>query len=208
MNANHKVDARASHREHLANNGVVLSKAFLQRNGVKPVRYGIDVVSPDTGFSGGYGCGWYRSYSINRPFPFMKIAVKACARPAVGVARSWSFPGYKTDRTPVGVIAHETGHHIDAMLGILRHGANDLQHVVKQKITSYEPNTSELIAETLRLFILNPDLLSIVAPDRFWYMRHVVGLVPSEERDCLAVLRGWVAPQTYLDAVKKRLGSF
>lgn len=25
--------------------------------------------------------------------------------------RSWSWPGWKTDRTPVGVVAHEVGHH-------------------------------------------------------------------------------------------------
>lgn len=30
--------------------------------------------------------------------------------------RRWSYPGWKTDRTAAGVVAHELGHHVEAML--------------------------------------------------------------------------------------------
>src|SRR5437868_3800386 len=60
---------------------------------------------------GSYGCGHYLS---GRQLVWVNAAV--CAKPARGTPRKFSFPGNVTDRTPVGVVAHEVGHHIDHIL--------------------------------------------------------------------------------------------
>lgn len=103
-------------------------------------------------------CAYYRSSEIF-------IQVSACAHIGTG-GRAWSYPGYVTDRTPYGVLAHELGHHVDKA-----HGSNGgiLCHELRARtgeepITSYAPNTQEWFAEIFRLFVTNPDLLRLVRP--------------------------------------------
>ena len=130
----------------------------------------------------GYGTGYY---SHNRVFVNLKKAAWLVRKPACS---SWSFPGYKVDREPCGVVAHEVGHHVDKCLcdasrvGLWRHTVS-----ISKPITSYEPNLSESFAETLRLFILNPDLLRRGSPQRFDFLV-AGGLRPSENRDFIEVL--------------------
>lgn len=80
----------------------------------------------------------------------------------------WSFPGYKIDRTPYGVVAHEIGHHVDAIFGYpsrrLPRGWNH------KRISGYEPNDAESFGETMKLFITNPDMLRSGAPVRYNYV--------------------------------------
>jgi hypothetical protein len=111
-------------------------------------------------------------------------------------ARSWSYPCWKTDRTAVGVVAHEIGHHIEVKLaerGLLsayEHGPawRELIYKVKKQVSGYEPVASEAWAESIRLFILNPELLKLGIPQRYEFITKTVGLKPSESRPWREVL--------------------
>lgn len=191
-------------KRELSEIGHDLSVAFLDANGIPKPQFGIDHGNRSNGFKSGYGCGWYRRDArIAGGKPFVSVTTQACARPAVGVARSWSFPSYKTDRTPVGVVAHEVGHHVDAMLHDVSYRP-EWRALAKERITSYEPNMAEAFAESLRVFILNPGLLRMIAPGRYEFLRNVVGLKRSEQRKAEAVLKSWSAPESYLNQVAKR----
>lgn len=83
--------------------------------------------------------------------------------------RLQSFPGNKTDRTIAGVLCHEVGHYIDFTT---RNTINlSLQfrslYGVENTITSYDLMDIERVAESLRLFILNPMLLKAGRPKTF-----------------------------------------
>lgn len=98
--------------------------------------------------------------------------------------RSWSWPGWKTDRTAMGVVAHEVGHHIATVFtrqGRLKqreHGDVwfSLLKECKKKVSGYEPVPEEAWAESMRLFILNPDLLRQAIPQRYSFITDKVGL--------------------------------
>lgn len=130
----------------------------------------------------GYGTGYYTN---NRVFVNLKKAAHLVKKP---MCTSWSFPAYKIDREPCGVVAHETGHHVDKCYGDISQGSTWANIVKNSKaITSYEPNLAESMAETLRLFILNPDLLERGSTPRFDFLISG-GLKPSETRDFRQVL--------------------
>jgi hypothetical protein len=84
--------------------------------------------------------------------------------------RIWSYTGNKTDKTTTGVLCHEFGHYIDDLYNNVSK-KDCLDKRFKTKITSYEPNTQEVFAETFRLFLTNPDLLRVLFPDRHDYIR-------------------------------------
>lgn len=108
-------------------------------------------------------CGYYRSEAI-------RVCVPLCA--SLGYAgRAWSWPGYAVDRTPFGVIAHETGHWIDDISSTRRPraGGTELSRAIRAAakepaITGYAPNGAEWFAEMFKLFITNPDLLRLTRP--------------------------------------------
>ena len=109
----------------------------------------------------------------------------------------WSFPGYKIDRTPYGVVAHEFGHHVDATLDF---PSRRLPRGWKQKrISGYEPNNAESFAETMKLFITNPDLLRAGAPIRYRYLQKL-DLVAVDDMPWRDVLAGHGANERLLDA--------
>jgi hypothetical protein len=87
---------------------------------------------------------------------------------------AWSYPGYKADRTIAGVIVHELGHHIwDVRVerGILGHMFQldwDLTIADEARVSSYEPVPEEAFAESIKLYGLNPDLLRVGRPERFY----------------------------------------
>lgn len=83
-------------------------------------------------------------------------------------ARSQSFPNHKTDTTPTGVLAHEYGHAVDWHLrtkGV--HLARHYRYIKEPQVTSYDTTAIERVAEAMRLFILNPDLLRIGRPQSY-----------------------------------------
>lgn len=90
---------------------------------------------------------------------------------------AWSFPGYKADLTAFGVVAHECGHHLEHVLGYC-------PVMPGKRVTSYEPNAAEALAESVKLFITNPDLLRVGRPRR-WAALLAAGLVPPPE------MSGW-----------------
>ena len=108
----------------------------------------------------------------------------------------WSYPGYKVDKTPLGVLAHEIGHHIDHT----KQFDTDSFPYKGEKVTGYEPTVHEAIAESLRLFMLNPDLLHTIAPKRYQYFIDN-GLKPTVRGSWKDVLHG--APQAYFDQIEK-----
>lgn len=105
------------------------------------------------------------------------VNIPVCAVPRTKpFMQSWSWPGWKTDRTAYGVVAHEVGHHVEVVHTRERvRGYKDLIYAWKkglsehrkERVSGYEPVPSEAWAETLRLFILNPDLLRKACPWRY-----------------------------------------
>ena len=109
------------------------------------------------------GMQWGRTVWVN---------IDATARPGRG-GYTWSFPGYKVDRTAYGVTAHEFGHYV-AKVKRLRFGPS---FFAAPAVSGYEPNASETIAETFKLFITNSDLLKHGSPVRYAALRDA-GLKP------------------------------
>ena len=186
----------------LAEKGQDLSSALLDKNG-------LDV--PEITFrsmrsliagkpKGSYGCGVY--------LPSRRaviVSTEDCARPSPGLPMKWSFPGYTTDRTPMGVVAHEIGHYVDHMLGYpsLR---VEWTAVGKEVVTSYEPNSSEKFAESFRVFILNPALLKIVSPGRFTFLREVLGIRPIfQVKDPIRILESRGATPKIIAAANSKI---
>ena len=86
----------------------------------------------------------------------------------------WSHPGWKTDRTACGVVLHETGHHVEEVLSYRKPFLFDSWRKLwrgTKRVSGYEPNSAEAFAETMRLFIGNPDLLRLAIPARYNYIR-------------------------------------
>lgn len=144
----------------------------------------------------GTGTGFYQDDTVFVNIPVLANPVK---RPQFS---SWSYPCYKIDRTGVGVVAHEVGHHVESLLtrgprpfrrptNINKTMANEWRYIVREgekQVSSYEPRPSEAWAETLRLFILNPNLLELAIPLRYAFLVGTVGLQPSERRNYRDVL--------------------
>ena len=108
------------------------------------------------------------------------VDVEKTRWPAYKKGRTWSFPRYKVDKTAMGVVAHETGHHVQALRVC---GLHEWQRKVldtEPAVTGYEPTPGEAFAEAMRLFILNPDLLKVGRPKRFEYLRYVCQLKPLD----------------------------
>lgn len=147
----------------------------------------------------GTGTGWYRDGHVFVNLP-------KCAKPVANpFANRRSYPGNKTDRTPVGVVAHETGHHVEWNLygrRLTPHHGEIWRALVKRTkaISGYEPVPSESWAETLRLFILNPDLLRLAVKDRYDFVTNDCGLIPYVQQDYRAVLNNHPAYITNLDS--------
>lgn len=128
--------------------------------------------------------GWYRPGRT--PSSLGRVTVNLPRnRPATKTPGfSWSFPGYKADRTPVGVFTHELGHHVDDYLNepIITSWGDEAP------VSGYEPNRQESWAEAWRLFCTNPDLLRVGRPRRWHTLTETLGLVPS---DLLGELEPW-----------------
>ena len=144
-----------------------------------------------------YGCGFYY-YGSNT----INIIPDKCARPATNPVRSWSFPHYFVDRTVLGVICHEFGHYVHSYLGRPRIGKLGL------KITSYEPNMDERFAETMKVFLTNPDLLKHYNPERYNYLTVKLKLKPICNSDWKSQLELYGSVnEKYIKACENRFKS-
>lgn len=123
-------------------------------------------------------CGYYQWRS-----KVICIDPDACAREITNPAnRCWSHPHYFTDRTVYGVLHHEFGHYLHEYLKFPRLPKG------RKKITSYEPSASERFAETIKLFLGNPDLLREYAPERYDKLI-AIGLKPVTKKDWKTVMQ-------------------
>lgn len=141
------------------------------------------------------------------------VNVQATAWPVQEPAmRSWSWPGWKTDRTAVGVVAHEVGHYVADVVSRGKSAAVKaaqrelwLRIISKgKKVSGYEPVPGEAAAESLRLFILNPDLLRKAIPARYNFICEL-GLKPLPR----LLRKGYAAVinnSAYLPAAQRFIG--
>jgi hypothetical protein len=112
-------------------------------------------------------------------------------KPAVGEP-FWQAPGAPQDFTPLGVLCHEVGHHVDYILHPKAYSTqNGFQKIVdnEEDVSTAEYNLLESFAEAIRLFITNPMLLAAGRPDRFEYLTKTVGLKPIHMSPWRTVLR-------------------
>ena len=167
-------------REFLYTDGVRRCAAFLRANGYKlPV------------------------YSTTRPPRSVALLPGECLAGVYQGGRCWvalqatalpnnaHWPCWKTDRTAVGVAAHETGHYIADVLRAQVPIAVWKQWLADNRtklVSGYEPTPHESLAETLRLFILNPALLEAAVPWRFAFCTETMGLRLTERRSWRVVL--------------------
>lgn len=144
----------SAQKEELLASGIKLMDRWCLLNKIIPPEVLVEREGPPT-----YGvCAYYRDNVIH-------IWVNSCA--AIGKAgRQWSYPGYSTDRTPYGVIAHELAHHVDDARGAAggTYGRAWSIAAGERPLTSYCPNANEWFAEMFRLFVTNPDLLRRLRP--------------------------------------------
>ena len=132
----------------------------------------------------------------------IKVFPNSCARPAINPVRSWSFPHYFVDRTVLGVICHEFGHYVHYHLGRPKMGKLGLQ------ITKYEPNMDERFAETMKVFLTNPDLLKYYNPDRYNYLTIKLKLKPVYTSDWKTQLQHYGSVnEKYIRACENRIKS-
>jgi len=123
---------------------------------------------------------------------------KNCRVPTLNPGYSWSYPGYKADKTPYGVLLHEFGHYMwDCYF------APEFRKLPKNEpVSSYEPNADERCAETFKLFLGNPDLLKVLCPNRYKLML-ASGLKPVINLSWEAVLEG--AHPKYIAVIRKKI---
>lgn len=149
--------------------GLALSLQALDRCGLPEPTYGTEHAYFAKGNDGWGLRGFYRDGEV-----YVNLPRSALATRTPGYA--WSFPGYKADLTPVGVVAHETGHHVDDVTGRrpLGYGWRN-----EERVSGYEPNRAESFAEAFRLFVTNPDMLRAGRPARWAHLTEGLGLVPG-----------------------------
>lgn len=135
-------------------------------------------------------CGLYNYKSKT-----ITVFVKSCANVATNPGFAWSYPHYFVDRTVFGVLLHEFGHCIHQQLKWPKIPGG-------KRITSYEPNMEERFAETMKVFLSNPDLLKNYNEKR--YNRLIeLGLKPVIDKPWQEVLKD--ANPKYIEACHKRL---
>lgn len=157
----------------LYHGGVDAAEAFLNRNDLRFPTWTLD---PALDLRGRY------EPQLER----VSVNLSNCALPVGVPGHRWSFPGYKADVTPGGVVAHETGHHVHFLLGYPAVTTD----WYRKKISGYEPNWAESVAESVRLLISNPELLREGTPARWGVMTGTWGLQPVHDRPWRQVLEG------------------
>lgn len=168
-----------------------LCKKFLKQNNLDYPK--ILLTSEDNRYK---ALSWshYGWYDFSREILY--VNVKKSRPPTKTPGFSWSFPCSKVDLTACGITAHEYGHHVHHILNKTNKiSQKDLFSSLKKikrlekKITNYEPNLSEMFAETMRLFILNPDLLEKACPNRWNFIANELNLTPVHQKKWEYVLK-------------------
>lgn len=183
------VDPNNYNKESMFVKSVQLVQNFFEHNSIPQPK-----AFSKTRLGDSYGCYEYNTRTIHCNVGKTKFPVK-------NPGFHWSYTGAKADLTIPGIIAHEAGHHIDACLAkdekspkaYIKKKACSKSLTVTSKfaeillceiyvrensVSSYEPNVAEMLAESMRLFILNPELLREGRPMRYKYITDFLGLKP------------------------------
>ena len=181
-------------KEELLQEGLTRCLAFLDAHNLrKPHHIFTDVKSANKYSRGYLRQKWCGAQLYENSEYSVAINLKNCRVATRVPGWSWTYPGYKVDLTPFGVICHEFGHHIDAVLGFsnevssLREWKKVVDH--EEEVSGYEPNYQEAWAEAFRLFIANPSLLKAGRPERWEYFTEKIGLVPPHASPWKYVLK-------------------
>lgn len=137
-------------------------------------------------------CGWYFWGGDT-----IYIAVNTCYTPG----QYWHYPRYFTDQSVYGVVCHEFGHYVHCKSGL---DNKRPRFTGEDNVSQFEINTLEKIAEALRLFIGNPDLLHKTNPKRYDFITSVLGLGPATTQSWRARL-GKNVPAKYIASCNKRI---
>ena len=164
----------------------VLEK-FCQLNKIKMPKIKVDSVNSDY-------CGIYESRNKR-----ITVFMKACRVPTKVPGYAWSYPGYKADKTPYGVLLHEFGHYMWDNY----YEAEFRKLPKSESVSSYEPDANERCAETFKLFLGNPDLLKVLCPTRYNLIIEA-GYKPVINKSWEYVLEG--AHIKFFEAIRKKIG--
>jgi hypothetical protein len=187
------VDPNSYDKQVALANAVPYVEAFLDLNGIPRVKeylWAPDDSKKPPGKNPWHDKGWYWCGTLF-------VNVKKTRVPVKVPGFQWSFTGYKSDLTLPGVLAHETGHHVHfelekrlnvGMRGKLM-GCLGYLAANEAPVSGYEPNTHELFAEAMRLFILNPKLLEEGRPERHRFLTGHLNLKPSHQEPWRSVLQ-------------------
>lgn len=125
--------------------------------------------------------GWFEPKTPESIF----CNIRTCRPIAKTPGYDWSYPGYKVDITPAGIIAHEFGHYVSwhkfSKDKKIADAIHDVMLSGERAITSYDHKTSdphETLAEMMRLFVTNPDLLRAGRPNRWSLMTRILDYKP------------------------------
>ncbi len=199
--------ARSMDKKQLAEFGEKRARAMCELNGWNSPTF--TVVESDERIvrmkaAGTATCGFYRPMSLRCRGPEIVVSWRHCAH--VGTAgSSWSFPGYVIDRTPYGVVQHELGHYALGSFHRNFNGEIIMADAIKDEepISGYAPNPEEKCVEMFRLYVTNPNLLSLIRPRAFeWLAKRVK---PIEHREWQEVLRN--APERTIAQALKKIGA-
>lgn len=120
---------------------------------------------------------------------------------------SWSYPGYLIDSTILGTTAHELGHHVCHLRGwddIRRRWYSVIMSAMDEPAVGVYATTQPIedFAEAMRIFIINPSLLKVLAPKRADFIIGELHIIPIERRAWEEILEE--SPK-HIQEVRKRL---
>jgi hypothetical protein len=174
--------------------GVARARSWLESHGLPQPHHLFSSMEEANRFRRGFvRPNWFGAHIIEDGQSAIAVSVKKCRVATRVPGWSWTYPGYKADLTPYGVICHEFGHHVDHVLG----GARGISkrkawnEVInnEEEISGYEPNCMEAFAEAFRLFLTNPGLLKEGRPERWEYFTETLKLTPPHSSSWKTVLK-------------------
>lgn len=165
-------------KQELYSDGLLLVKTFLRKNNF--YRTPVFEVKNEM-----------KDYGLCHEVGLIQVNLTLAKYPMKNPGYSWSYPGYKSDLTPIGILSHETGHWVQHQLGKrFQEQRARWYYVLKieQPVSGYEPSPTEAFAEAMKLFISNPDLLRVGRPIRYKFIESL-GLKGVFKGDWRSVLK-------------------
>lgn len=166
-------------------------KEFLAENRIRePARWS-DKITARAGY-----CRLYGLYDPKRGGT-ISVNLKISRPPVKTPGFQWTYTGWKADLTAPGILAHEMGHHVDHCIRVSmskqdwKNTRSIWAAVCKSepRVSSYEPNASEAFAESMKLFVLNPNLLKEGRPNRYKFLTRLLELQPIHDLGWKSVLQ-------------------